>query len=77
MGGISGVCRTDAGWSILKRYEKDPGYLDEHFDDLANDYITGQYNLRLEEREDALLRDGIENLPALEEYTVFNLESTY
>ncbi len=77
VGGISGVCRTDAGWSILKRYEKDPGYLDEHFDDLANDYITGQYNLRLEEREDALLRDGIENLPALEEYTVFNLESTY
>ncbi|MCR4904896.1 MAG: peptidylprolyl isomerase [Clostridiales bacterium] len=77
VGETSGVIRTDAGWSILKRYEKEQSYLDEHFDDLADEYIAGQYNMRLEEREQALLAEGIEKLPALEDYPVFNLEATY
>ena len=77
VGETSGVIRTDAGWSILRRYEKDQRYLDEHFDDLADEYIAGQYNIRLEAREQALLAEGIEKLPALDDYPVFNLEATY
>ncbi|MBO7405046.1 MAG: peptidylprolyl isomerase [Clostridia bacterium] len=77
VGETSGVIRTDAGWSILKRYEKEQSYLNEHFDDLADEYITGQYNIRLEEREAALRAEGVEKLPALENYPVFQLEATY
>lgn len=77
VGEISELCLTEAGWSILKRYEKEQSYLDGHFDDLADEYITGQYNIRLEEREAALLAEGAESLPALADYPVFNLEATY
>ncbi|MBR5364773.1 MAG: peptidylprolyl isomerase [Clostridia bacterium] len=77
IGETSGVIRTDAGWSILKRYEKEQSYLNEHFDDLADEYITGQYNIRLEEREAALRAEGVEKLPALADYPVFQLEATY
>ena len=77
VGETSGVIRTDAGWSILKRYEKEQSYLNEHFDDLADEYITGQYNIRLEEREAALRAEGVEKLPALADYPVFQLEATY
>ena len=77
VGETSGVIRTDAGWSILKRYEKEQSYLNEHFDDLTDEYITGQYNIRLEEREAALRAEGVEKLPALADYPVFQLEATY
>ena len=74
VGEISGVVRTDAGWSILKRYEKDAGYLAEHFAELADDYLSGLYNIRLEERT-AELR--AEPTALLSSYTIFNLDTTY
>ena len=74
VGEISGVVRTDAGWSILKRYEKDAGYLAEHFEELANDYISGLYNIRLEERAAGLTA---EPTALLSSYTIFNLDTTY
>ena len=74
VGEISGVIRTDAGWSILKRYDKEAGYLAEHFDDLANDYMSGLYNIRLEERAAELRAEPTELLSG---YTIFNLDTTY
>ena len=74
VGEISGVIRTDAGWSILKRYEKEAGYLAEHFEDLAQDYMSGLYNIRLEEHAASLTAEPTE---ALAQYTIFNLDTTY
>ena len=74
VGEISGVIRTDAGWSILKRYEKEADYLAEHFDELANDYMSGLYNIRLEERAEKLRAEPTELLAS---YTIFNLDTTY
>ena len=73
-GEISGVVRTDAGWSVLKRYEKEADYLAEHFDELARDYMSGLYNIRLEEHAAALAAEPAELLSS---YTIFNLENTY
>lgn len=74
VGEISGVVRTEAGWSILKRYEKEAGYLAEHFEELAEDYMSGLYNLRLEEHAAALKAEPTELFAG---YTIFNLDTTY
>ena len=74
VGETSGVVKTDAGWSIIRRYEKENSYLDAHFDNLADEYITGQYNLRLEEHQAALT---VIPTDKMEDYTIFNLESTF
>lgn len=74
VGEISGVVRTDAGWSVLKRYEKEADYLLEHFDDLADEYLRGQYNEKLEAYAASLSAEPTERLA---EYTIFNLNTTY
>ena len=74
VGEISEIVRTDAGWSILKRYEKEAGYLADHFDDLVNDYMSGVYNMKLEAHASALTAKPTDKLA---EYTVFNLDTTY
>jgi len=74
VGEISPVVRTDAGWSILKRYEKEAGYLAEHFEELAEDYMSGLYNIRLEEHAETLRAEPTELLAS---YTIFNLDTTY
>ncbi|MBR4206467.1 MAG: peptidylprolyl isomerase [Clostridia bacterium] len=74
VGEISGVVRTDAGWSILKCLEKEQSYIDRHFDTLAERYIRGQYDARLEEYAASLSAQPAE---ALAQYTIFNLEATY
>ena len=73
-GEISGVVRTDAGWSILKRCDKEAQYLTEHFDELVDEYMRGRYNLKLEEYAASLQAEPTEKLA---EYTIFNLKSTY
>ena len=74
VGEISGIVRTDAGWSILKRFEKEAGYLAEHFDELAMDYMSGLYNIRLEQHASTL---SAEPTDLFASYTIFNLDTTY
>ena len=76
VGEIGGPVRTDAGWSVLRRYEKEQAYLDSHFEELAENYIAGQYNLLLEAHE-AALADQVVPGEKLSDYTIFNLDSTY
>ncbi len=73
IGEISDVVKTSAGYSIIKRYEKDPAYIEKHFDDLREDYIGGLYNLAVE-----AFAEGLTAAPtdALADYSIFNLAHT-
>lgn len=73
IGEVSGIVKTPAGFSILKRYEKDPAYIDEKFVDLANEYIDGCYNLAVEAYAATLT---VEATDKLANYSIFNLEHT-
>lgn len=73
IGEISGIVETEAGFSIIKRYEKESAYIDKHFDDLCDGYIDGQYNLALEAHEAELT---VENTGKLDNYPIFNLSMT-
>ena len=73
IGEISGIVKTDAGYSIIKRYEKDPDYITENLSDLADSYARGQYNLILEAYSKTLT---VTETDKMKDYTVFNLEST-
>ncbi len=70
IGEISGIVETDAGYSIIKRYAKDPVYMAENFDTLVEDYISGQYNLILAEHKESL---SVEPTTELENISVFSL----
>lgn len=72
-GEISDVVKTSAGYSIIRRYEKDPAYITKHFDDLREDYIGGLYNLAVE-----AFAEGLTVTPtdALADYSIFNLTDT-
>lgn len=52
--GISEVVKSPAGYSVIKRLEKDPEYMTTHFDRLAEDYYDAQYSLAREERAASL-----------------------
>lgn len=71
IGEYSGIVETEAGWSILMRYEKDAKYINSHFDELCQEYFDSAYNALLQEHVASLT---IEKLPALENYTIFNME---
>lgn len=73
VGETSDIIETDAGYSILKRYEKESAYIDNHFDDLAQSYIDSRYNLALEEREADLT---VSYTDKLADYSIFNLSMT-
>lgn len=70
IGEYSGVVETEAGYSILKRYEKEEKYLTNHFDDLCQEYFDSAYNALLQEHVKTIT---IEELPALEGYTIFTM----
>ena len=72
VGEVSGIVKTGAGYSILKRYEKDPAYIEKHFDDLREDYIAGLYNLAVEAYAETLTVTASD---ALKNYTIFNLNT--
>lgn len=71
VGEFSDIVETDAGFSILMRYEKKQSYLDTHFDALCQEYFDSAYNALLQTHLDTLT---VEALPALESYTIFTME---
>lgn len=71
IGETSGIVQTDAGYSIIKRYEKDDTYLKNHYDDLRTEYYSALYNIRLETHAAGLT---IERLPVLDKYSIFTME---
>ncbi|MBR4961088.1 MAG: peptidylprolyl isomerase [Clostridia bacterium] len=71
IGEFSDVVETPAGFSILKRYEKDSSYLDAHFDALCQEYFDSAYNALLQEH---LTTITAEALPELDKYTIFTME---
>ncbi len=71
VGETSGIIHSDAGYSIIKRYEKDDAYLESHYDDLRTEYYSALYNIRLETYAAGLT---IERLPALDNYSIFTME---
>ncbi len=71
IGEYSGVVETEAGYSILMRYEKEEAYLTAHFDELCQEYFDAAYNALLQAHMETLT---VEELPALEEHTIFTME---
>lgn len=73
VGEVSEIVETSAGYSIIKRYEKDPAYIDKNFNDLCNEYIDGRYNIAVEAFAKTLT---VLETDALESYSIFNLTNT-
>ena len=71
VGEVSGIVETSVGISIIKRYEKEHAYLTAHADELANDYISSQYNLAVEAHQATLT---VTPTDALSDYGIFNLD---
>ncbi len=71
VGEYSGVVETEAGYSILMRYEKEDAYLTAHFDELCQEYFDSAYNALLQAHMETLT---VEELPALDEHTIFTME---
>jgi len=71
IGEVSDIVETDAGFSIIKRFEKDNGYIDKNIDSLASDYISGLYNIALEKYSSTL---QIKDTPKASKYSIFNLK---
>ncbi|MBQ8402377.1 MAG: peptidylprolyl isomerase [Clostridia bacterium] len=70
-GEYSDVVETEAGYSILMRYEKETDYINSHFDELCQEYFDSAYNAILQEHLATLT---VVKLPALENYTIFTME---
>lgn len=72
IGEVSEVVKTPAGYSIIKRYEKESGYLNENFDDLCDEYSEGKYNTILEAHKGNLTAEPTNEM---KNYSIFNLDS--
>lgn len=73
IGEYSDIIKTNAGISIIRRYEKDASYIESHLDDMYVTYRDGIYNLMLEEKKSAL---SVEWNDKAEKYSIFNLKKT-
>lgn len=71
IGEVSGVVETPAGFSIIKRYEKEAAYLENHREDLAQTYYDGVFNLKLEGDLPSVV---VEKTKLFDKYGVFNLD---
>lgn len=71
VGEVSGIVESSAGYSIIKRYEKDTDYIEENFDALAQTYFDSVYNTRLEE---SLTSITVETTDLYDDYTIFTME---
>lgn len=74
IGEVSGIVKTSVGYSILKRYEKDPAYIAKNFENLRTEYIEGCYNLAVEAYAETLA--PAEATDAMKNYSIFNLTDT-
>jgi len=70
-GEVSDIVKTPAGFSIIKRYEKEESYIKENFEDLKESYYDSVFNLLLEEMLPSV---KLEKTKLYEKYTVFTLE---
>ncbi len=68
---ISDIVKTDAGYSIIKRYDKEESYIDKNSDKLISDCISGLYNISLEKYSKNLTVEDTDNLAR---YSIFNLK---
>lgn len=73
VGEVSGIVETSAGYSIIKRYEKDADYIDRSFDELCDEYVDGRYNLALEAFAETLT---VTETDELKNYSIFSLADT-
>lgn len=71
IGEISGIIKTPAGYSILKRYEKEDAYIDSHLEDMYITYRDGRYNLALEAKKAEISVEWNENK---DKYTIFTMK---
>ncbi len=71
IGEYSDVVQTEAGYSILMRYEKEERYLTVHFDDLCQEYFDSAYNALVQAHLETL---NAVTLPALDDTTIFTME---
>ncbi len=62
IGEISDVVKTEQGYSIIKRYEKDASYIDENLDVLTDEYHESLYTAAYEKKY-AELTEGFPALP--------------
>ena len=67
---ISGIVETGAGYSIIKRYPKEPEYMAKKFDELKENYIRGQYNIILGKR---LADIEVKETDEMKNFSVFNM----
>ena len=71
IGEVSGIVETDAGFSIIKRYEKETSYINKNADTLASEYVEGLYNIALEEYSTTLT---VEDTEKAAKYSVLKLK---
>jgi len=71
IGEVSGIVKTPAGYSIIKRYEKEESYIKDHWEQLTDIYYDGVFNLMLQERLPDL---KVEKTELYDKYPVFNLK---
>lgn len=71
VGEISGIIKTPAGYSILKKYEKEDAYIDSHLENMYVTYRDGKYNLALEAKEAEISVEWNENK---DKYTIFTMK---
>lgn len=62
VGEISEIVKTDAGYSIIKRYEKSDEYIDTHLKELANEYYEALYTALYEEKREEVTA-SVDELP--------------
>ena len=48
IGEISPVVETPVGYSVIMRFEKDPAYIESHYESLASDYAASVFSLTIE-----------------------------
>ncbi len=64
IGEVSGVVRSDAGYSVLLRCPKEEKYLRAHMEDLCGDWRDAQFSLKIEARAAGLQAECLDALAA-------------